>query len=54
VHEDLEHLRGIGDDGDDLHGAVTASATERVSLVFSDGGTRSLLGPGQSAVGLRR
>ena len=29
VHEDLEHLRGIGDDGDDLHGAVTASATER-------------------------
>jgi hypothetical protein len=29
VHEDLEHLRGIGDDGDDLHGAVTARATER-------------------------
>jgi len=29
VHEDLEHLRGIDDDGDDLHGAVTASATER-------------------------
>jgi len=24
------------------------------SVVFSDGGTRSLLGPGQSAVGLRR
>ena len=33
VHEDLEHLRGIDDDGDDLHWAVTASATERVSLV---------------------
>jgi hypothetical protein len=29
VHEDLEHLRGIDDDGDDLHGAVTASATQR-------------------------
>jgi hypothetical protein len=29
VHEDRWHLRGIDDDGDDLHGAVTASATER-------------------------
>jgi hypothetical protein len=41
VSQDLEHLRGVGavarpridDDGDDLHGAVTASATERVRVV---------------------
>ena len=33
VSQDLEHLRGIDDDGDDLHGTVTASATERVRLV---------------------
>jgi hypothetical protein len=33
VHEDLEHLRGVGDDGDDLHGAVTAGADQRVRVV---------------------
>jgi hypothetical protein len=29
VSQDLEHLRGIDDDGDDLHGTVTTRATER-------------------------
>ena len=29
VHEDLEHLRGIDDDGDGLHGTVTTRADQR-------------------------
>ena len=33
VHEDLEHLRGTDDDGDDLHGAATAGADQQVRVV---------------------
>jgi hypothetical protein len=33
VHEDLEHLGGIGDDGDELHGTVTTRADQRVRVV---------------------
>ena len=29
VSQDLEHLRGIDDDGDDLHGTVTTRADQR-------------------------
>jgi hypothetical protein len=33
VLQNLEHLRRIDDDGDDLHGAVTVNATERVRVI---------------------
>jgi hypothetical protein len=33
VSEDPEDLRRFGDDGDDLHGAVTASTAERIRVV---------------------
>ena len=35
-------------------GTPVAVSALRLKQIFSDGGTRSLLGPGQSAVGLRR
>jgi hypothetical protein len=31
--EDTQNLRGIGDDGDDLHGAATPGADRRVDVV---------------------
>jgi hypothetical protein len=33
VSQDLEHLSGIDDDGDDLHGTVTTRADQRVRVV---------------------
>jgi hypothetical protein len=44
--QDLEHLRGIRDDGDDLHGAVTARTAQRVGVVHL------LDEPGQGGVAL--
>ena len=37
VHEDLEHLRGIGDDGDDLHSHASGDLLTSASSVLIDG-----------------
>ena len=36
-HEDLEHLRGIGDDGDDLHSHASGDLLTSASSVPIDG-----------------